>query len=108
MLIKVLKTHPHKGRTRKVGEIYKSPAKKARLLIAIGKAEEADEPVAPPAPAPAPEPVAPPAPAPQVPEPTKISISQAALEFAEENNIDLSNIEGTGAGGMITKKDLIV
>lgn len=106
MLIKVLKTHPHKGRTRKVGEIYKSPAKKARLLIAIGKAEEADEPVAPPAPAP--EPVAPPAPAPLAPEPTKISISPAALEFAEENKIDLSTISGTGAGGMITKKDLIV
>ncbi len=56
MEVKVLKTHPYRGKRRAVGSIYECPAKFARLLIAIKKAEEYIEPEPEPEPKPKPEP----------------------------------------------------
>ncbi len=55
---------------------------------------------APQAPAPAPEPVA------QVVEETAGPLSPLVRKMARENNIDLAQVRGTGAGGRITKQDL--
>jgi len=59
-------------------------------------------PAAPPPPAQAPAPVAEPA------EPAEVSgpLSPLVRKMARENNIDLSQVRGTGAGGRITKQDL--
>jgi 2-oxoglutarate dehydrogenase E2 component (dihydrolipoamide succinyltransferase) len=70
---------------------------------------------APPAPAPAaaaPIPAAPPKPAPVAVEPTPSPeetagpLSPLVRKMARENNIDLSQVRGTGAGARITKQDL--
>ncbi len=63
---------------------------------------------APPAPA---APAAPPKPAPVVvetpsPEETAGPLSPLVRKMARENNIDLSQVRGTGAGARITKQDL--
>jgi 2-oxoglutarate dehydrogenase E2 component (dihydrolipoamide succinyltransferase) len=76
-------------------------------------AEAAPAPAAPPpppAPAPAaaapPQPPPPPAPAPEAaPEPAG-PLSPLVRKMARENNIDLSKVSGSGAGGRITKDDL--
>ena len=66
---------------------------------------------APPAPA-APAPAAPPKPAPVVAEPAPSPeemagpLSPLVRKMARENNIDLSQVRGTGAGARITKQDL--
>ena len=84
-----------------------------------GAAAAAPVQAAPP-PAPAPEPVAPPvqavaAPAPPPPPPVEEPapaaepagpLSPLVRKMARENNIDLSRIKGTGAGGRITKQDV--
>jgi 2-oxoglutarate dehydrogenase E2 component (dihydrolipoamide succinyltransferase) len=82
---------------------------------AAGKPAEAKAPEAPKAtPAPqAPSQQAPPAPAPSAPaiepeapaEPTG-PLSPLVRRMARENNIDLSKVKGTGAGGRITKQDV--
>jgi 2-oxoglutarate dehydrogenase E2 component (dihydrolipoamide succinyltransferase) len=64
-----------------------------------------------PAPAAAPAPVAAPAPAAVVTEPAPAEdaagpLSPLVRKLARENNIDLSKIRGTGAGGRITKQDV--
>lgn len=46
------------------------------------------------------------APAPAAEEGSKARYSPAVLKLAQENNIDLSLVKGTGAGGRITRKDL--
>jgi 2-oxoglutarate dehydrogenase E2 component (dihydrolipoamide succinyltransferase) len=65
--------------------------------------------------APAPPPVAPPPPPPQAAapvveqaEPGEVSgpLSPLVRKMARENNIDLSQVRGTGAGGRITKQDV--
>lgn len=68
---------------------------------------------APPPPAAAPPPpqapiaVAPPAPPPvEEPKETAGPLSPLVRRIARENNIDLSKVKGTGAGGRITKDDL--
>ena len=70
---------------------------------------------APPKPAPQPEPpapaAAPPAPAPppvEEPAPAEPAgpLSPLVRKMARENNIDLSRVRGTGAGGRITKQDV--
>jgi 2-oxoglutarate dehydrogenase E2 component (dihydrolipoamide succinyltransferase) len=58
-----------------------------------------------PAPAPPPAPSSAPAPAPQTAEPSG-PLSPLVRRMARENNIDLSRVTGTGAGGRITKEDL--
>ncbi len=80
---------------------------------AAAKAAEPPPPPPPPAPvaaAPAAAPVAPqpPAPAPvaeEVKEPSG-PLSPLVRKIARENNIDLGKVNGTGAGGRITKDDL--
>jgi pyruvate dehydrogenase E2 component (dihydrolipoamide acetyltransferase) len=82
--------------------------------------------IAPPPPAPAavsaqPEPVSttpvstaaapPPPPPPETPSPTADSpkrgvLSPVVRKLAAENNVDLSQVEGTGEGGRITRKDV--
>jgi len=65
----------------------------------------------PPAPAaPAPvaveAPVVAPAPVTQAPKESNVPLSPLVRRMARENNIDLSKVKGTGAGGRITKEDL--
>lgn len=78
---------------------------------------QAAPPPAPPAPAPAapaPAPAAPAAPAPQAaaPAPAQAAaeelgpLSPLVRKMARENEVDLSAISGTGAGGRITKQDV--
>ena len=42
-----------------------------------------------------------------IPPKTKKNLSPAVRKIVEENNIDLSNVEGTGKSGRISKGDLI-
>jgi 2-oxoglutarate dehydrogenase E2 component (dihydrolipoamide succinyltransferase) len=66
----------------------------------------APEPAAPePAPEPAPEAAAEAAPEPAPAEPQG-PLSPLVRKMARENNIDLSRVKGTGAGGRITKQDV--
>jgi 2-oxoglutarate dehydrogenase E2 component (dihydrolipoamide succinyltransferase) len=66
---------------------------------------------APPAPSlpvkePAPEPAAPPAPIEDAPAEPIGPLSPLVRKMARENNIDLSRVRGTGAGGRISKQDV--
>jgi len=73
------------------------------------------EPAAPARPA-APQPAAPPPPPPPAPEPSLPAaagepeaagpLSPLVRKMARENNIDLAQVKGTGAGGRITKSDV--
>lgn len=40
-------------------------------------------------------------------EPTEVPVSEKVREFAIENGVDLTQVEGTGQGGRITKSDVI-
>ncbi len=89
---------------------------------APAQAAAPEPPAAPPPPPPAPAPVAPaptqvaappppPPPAPAAPPPAAAVEAGAPLsplvrKMARENNIDLNQVAGTGAGGRITKQDL--
>lgn len=85
------------------------------VVAVIGGAAGAKAPAAPPPAAPAKEPVAPVAP--KVEAPAAAAESAEAAEqgrtsplvrkMAKENNLDLSQIAGTGAGGRITKEDVL-
>jgi len=75
-------------------------------------APPAPVPVAAP-PAPAPAPPAPPAPAPPAPAPAAAApagdlgpLSPLVRKMARENEVDLTTVPGTGAGGRITKQDV--
>ncbi len=66
----------------------------------------APAPSAPPAPQPAAEP-APPAPQAAAAEPENLGpLSPLVRKMARENNVDLTQVKGTGAGGRITKNDV--
>ena len=67
---------------------------------------EAPKPSAAPSPAPAPR-AASAAPAPQRPNGDKIRSSPLVRRMARENNVDLSQLSGTGAGGRISKHDIL-
>src|SRR6185436_7017958 len=54
----------------------------------------------------APPPPAPPAAPPQEPGESAAPLSPLVRRMAKENNIDLSRVKGTGAGGRITKQDV--
>jgi pyruvate dehydrogenase E2 component (dihydrolipoamide acetyltransferase) len=80
---------------------------------ANGAAAPAAQPAAAPAPAPAVAAPAPPAQPQPVAEPVATVVEETAgplsplvRKMARENNIDLSRVHGTGAGGRITKQDL--
>jgi len=84
-----------------------APAPKAEAAPASKPAPEAAP--APPAPVAAPVAPAPVAPAPAAPAAAAVStgpLSPLVRRMARENNIDLSRITGTGAGGRITKDDV--
>lgn len=83
--------------------------------ISYGAAASAPAPAAveaaPPAPAPAPVQAAPPPPPPPAPVAEAVEeqagpLSPLVRKMARENNIDLNQVRGTGAGGRITKQDL--
>jgi pyruvate dehydrogenase E2 component (dihydrolipoyllysine-residue acetyltransferase) len=91
-----------------------APAKPAPA--AQSKAEAPKPAAAPPPPAPAAAPKAPPvsaAPAPAAPpehhagDGDKIRTSPLVRRIARENQIDLSQIPGTGAGGRVSKRDIL-
>ena len=97
-----------------VGRIQDSNG--ASAPAAAASAPSPPPPAPKPAPAPAPAPVAAPPP-PQVPtaapapvatvvEETAGPLSPLVRKMARENNIDLSKVRGSGAGGRITKQDL--
>ncbi len=93
-----------------------APAAAAPPAPASGKSEAAPAPAAPkseakPAPSAAPAPVAPAAAAPASPRGNgqRIHSSPLVRRLAKENNIELANLagRGTGAGGRISKKDIL-
>ena len=73
------------------------PEKKAAPAAAAAKAQ---------APAPTPAPAAP-APAPPRPAGEKIRSSPLVRRVAREHGVDLAQVRGTGAGGRITKQDIL-
>jgi 2-oxoglutarate dehydrogenase E2 component (dihydrolipoamide succinyltransferase) len=90
-----------------------APAPAAPKAEAPAQASAPPRTEAPPKPAPSPAPSAPraaspsatPAP-PQRPDGQKIRSSPLVRRIARENNVDLSQIPGTGAGGRISKHDI--
>jgi pyruvate dehydrogenase E2 component (dihydrolipoamide acetyltransferase) len=101
----------------------------AEAPAAEPQAPEAEVPAPAPAPAPAPEPEPEPEPAPEPEEPTPEPVAAAVPEaapaeegdgrreakfvspvvarIASEHGIDVSQLEGTGRGGRVTKKDIL-
>ena len=81
------------------------------------KAEAAPEPAAKPAPAPEPKPAPTPKPEPAQAQPTAETgdsgaegapyVTPLVRKLASENNIDLSEVKGTGVGGRIRKQDVL-
>jgi pyruvate dehydrogenase E2 component (dihydrolipoamide acetyltransferase) len=77
------------------------------------KVEEPPAAAAEPEPEPTPEPAAAPAEAPAAPEPDGDGrregkfVSPVVARIASEHNIDVSQVEGTGRGGRVTKKDIL-
>jgi pyruvate dehydrogenase E2 component (dihydrolipoamide acetyltransferase) len=88
----------------KAAEPPAAPAAEAAEPPATPTAEavEPPAPVAAPAPPPPPPPVEEPSPASEPAGP----LSQLVRKMAREHNIDLSGVQGSGAGGRITKQDL--
>ncbi|MFZ1971362.1 MAG: dihydrolipoamide acetyltransferase family protein [Candidatus Acidiferrales bacterium] len=77
-----------------------APAKAAQ------SAPPAATPAAPPAPAPAAKSAAP-APPPAAPSGEKVRSSPLVRKIARENNIDVAQVPGTGAGGRVSKHDIL-
>src|SRR5207249_5013329 len=81
----------------------------------VGTIQQDGEAAAPPAPAPAPEPpkmAAPAAPAPVVPATPResgerIRSSPLVRRIARDNDVDVSQISGSGIGGRVTKHDIL-
>ncbi len=91
------------------GAAAPAPAKAAAPAAPSPAAPKAVAP-APPAKAAAPAPAAAPpvtAPAPVRPAGEKVRSSPLVRRLAKEHNIDLTNVPGTGAGGRISKKDIL-
>jgi pyruvate dehydrogenase E2 component (dihydrolipoamide acetyltransferase) len=74
-----------------------APDKQTEAVVA---ASEPDTPAAPPTPAPA-------VPAAAEPESARVKTSPVVRKIAEEHGVDVSLIGGTGAGGRVTKKDIL-
>ena len=90
-----------------VARIDESGGNGARAA-APAKPAAAPPPAPPAAAAPPPPPAQAPAPVSEPAEPAEVSgpLSPLVRKMARENNIDLSQIRGTGAGGRITKQDV--
>jgi len=92
-----------------VGRIDESGGAAAKPAPPAAKAPEPKAAPAPPpppaAPAPPPPPVEEPAPEPESAEPMG-PLSPLVRKMARENNIDLTRVKGTGAGGRITRQDV--
>jgi 2-oxoglutarate dehydrogenase E2 component (dihydrolipoamide succinyltransferase) len=76
----------------------------ARAGTAASAAPPAPPPAAPPKPAEAPRP---PAPAPTSAAPSEVRASPGAQRVAAERGVDLSTVQGTGRGGVVSKPDVI-
>jgi len=83
-----------------------APSKPEAARADSAKAVSAQAPAAP-QPAPRPQIVPPSASAPQRPSGEKIRSSPLVRRLARENNVDLSQIPGTGAGGRVSKRDIM-
>lgn len=77
------------------GRIRKMQARYAKILVGMGRADYLTD-------APEPAPIEPPAPQAYQPR----AVSRPAAELAEQYGIDLADVQGSGAGGMITKPDV--
>lgn len=83
-----------------------APPAATQAPAAPAPAAPAPAPAAPPPPAPVPEADGTPEPVATVVEETAGPLSPLVRKMARENNIDLSQVKGTGAGNRITKQDL--
>ena len=72
----------------------------------VGDVSQAAEPQTPP-PAPAPAPAQQPAGAPSGGENGKTFLSPVVARIASEHGVDVRQVQGTGAGGRVTKKDIL-
>jgi pyruvate dehydrogenase E2 component (dihydrolipoyllysine-residue acetyltransferase) len=102
------------GETVPVNQVVAVLETDAAAAAAAPKAGAAPKPAAPPAPAaPAPAPAPPPKPAPATPAPAAAEsaegsfISPVVRKIAAEHGIDPASVPGTGAGGRVTKKDIL-
>jgi pyruvate dehydrogenase E2 component (dihydrolipoamide acetyltransferase) len=105
----------------KVGEGQTVPIQTVVAVIEAGDGAVSSAPApapakpaaATPAPPPAAKSAAPPAAAPAAPQPTaassgeKVRSSPLVRKIARENNIDVSQVPGTGAGGRVSKSDIL-
>jgi len=106
----------HAGVLKKIAHGEGDIVKVDELLAEIDENASAGASAAAPA-APAPTPAAPPAkpaeapkaapPAPPKAPPAEVRASPAAQRVAAEQNVDLSTVQGTGRGGVISKPDVI-
>jgi pyruvate dehydrogenase E2 component (dihydrolipoamide acetyltransferase) len=104
------------GASAGTSTVASAPAPAPAKAEAAAQASAPPKSEAPPKPAPSPAPTAPraaaPSPAPsssappQRPSGEKIHSSPLVRRIARENNVDLSQISGTGAGGRISKHDI--
>src|SRR5512146_408 len=97
-------------------EIRVQPGTTVQVNTVVGVIGGVGAPAAQPA-APAPQPTAPAAPAPQAPAPAPPGVAAVAEQdrlrssplvrrMAQEHNVDLRQVTGTGSGGRITKEDI--
>jgi len=84
-----------------------APSKPEAVRADTAKAATAQAPAAQPAPRPQIVPAASAAPAPQRPSGEKVRSSPLVRRLARENNVDLSQVPGTGAGGRVSKRDMM-
>ena len=84
-----------------------APSKPEAVRADTAKAATAQAPAAQPAPRPQIVPAASAAPAPQRPSGEKVRSSPLVRRLARENNVDLSQVPGTGAGGRVSKRDIM-
>ena len=89
-----------------LAEIDESAGSGTRETGSAAATAPAAAPAATPTPAPAPATPAP-APAAPKPQPPEVRASPAAQRVAAEQGVDLSKVEGTGRGGVVSKPDVI-
>ena len=98
----------NEGDVVKVGDVLAEVEEGATAAPATPAAASAPAPAAPPAPTAPPAPAAaPPAAAPSAPAAAEVRASPAAQRVAAEQKVDLSQVAGTGRGGVVSKPDVI-